>query len=191
MRAPEDSVDGPPAANVAAWDALCRRRRVVALGGLDAHDPIVRVGRRRLLRPMPNHRYFRLLTTHVLLDQEVGKDAAADLGAVLRALAEGRCYLAVEARGNPKGFAFWAEGGAGAVPMGGEAAAGEWTLQVRLPSIAELRLVRDGAVVEVVSSARAATWPVTGAGVFRVEAHVDAGARRRPWVLSNPIYLRA
>jgi hypothetical protein len=38
LRRPEAAVRAPPRANLAAWDAICRRRRCVAIGGLDAHQ---------------------------------------------------------------------------------------------------------------------------------------------------------
>jgi hypothetical protein len=34
---PGRALDHPPARNMAAWDELCRTRRVVAIGGIDAH----------------------------------------------------------------------------------------------------------------------------------------------------------
>jgi hypothetical protein len=60
LRAPEAGPDGPPAHHLAAWDRLCARRRMAAVGGLDAHQSGLRIGR-RVLSPMPHDRWFRLL----------------------------------------------------------------------------------------------------------------------------------
>ena len=89
---------------------------------------------------------------------------------------------------RPPRFRFWAEGER-TLEMGDEAAAGSWTLRVRTPLPARLRLLRDG---EEVASARgdALAHHAEGPGVYRVEAYRDAHGRERTWILSNPIYLR-
>lgn len=57
MRDPERFLDGPPAHHLSAWGRLCAIRRVVAIGGLDAHQHGIRIGR-RLFSSMRNERYF-------------------------------------------------------------------------------------------------------------------------------------
>ena len=177
LRRPEDAVDHPPARNLEAWDRLCRRRRVVAIGGLDAHQSGVRIGG-RAFSPHPNERIFRTLRTHVLTDAEPGP------ATVLDALAEGRCYLAVDSLAPARGFRFEAEGD-GVVPMGAEVRGGRWTLRAVLPQEADVRLIRDGQVLERATAARI-ELQVDAAGVYRVEARL----RGRTWIVSNPIYVR-
>ena len=67
VRSPEAAIGDLPASNLARWDALCQKRRVVAIGGLDAHQTGVRV-RDRALSPHPHERIFRTLRTHVLTE---------------------------------------------------------------------------------------------------------------------------
>ena len=43
LRDPMRFLDGPPPRHLAIWDELCRRRRVPAIGGLDAHQKGIRV----------------------------------------------------------------------------------------------------------------------------------------------------
>ena len=177
LRDPEAAIDRPPARNLAEWDRLCRSRRVVAIGGLDAHQSGLRIGG-RAFSPHPHDRLFRTLRTHVLTEAEPTADALLD------ALREGRCYLAVDSLADARGFRFWAEGES-KVGMGGEAGAGQWTLHARLPAEAELTLLRDGRRIQR-THARSLERRVDGDGVFRVEAAL----RDRTWILSNPIYLR-
>ena len=66
LRDPMRFLNGPPSRHLEIWDELCRRRRVPAIGGLDAHQKGIRVGG-RVRSPMRNARYFALLQTHVLL----------------------------------------------------------------------------------------------------------------------------
>ena len=73
LRDPLRYLDGPPARHLAEWDRLCRRRRVPAIGGLDAHQKGVRL-RGRVRTPMPNARYFGFLQTHALVGAPPGDD---------------------------------------------------------------------------------------------------------------------
>jgi hypothetical protein len=52
-----------------------------------------------------------------------------------------------------------------------------------------VRLLRDGKVVARAHGTELA-HRVTGAGVYRVEARLEAFGAERTWILSNPIYLR-
>ena len=189
MRRPEDALDGPPARNLREWDRLCASRRCVGIGGLDAHESGLRLGG-RVLSPFRNLRYFRFLRTHVLLEGPPRAELEPDRDAVYGALAEGRCYLAMDWAADPKGFGFWAEGAPGRLEMGAQAPAGEWTLRARTPRPAALTLVRDGAVEARADGARELVHEARGAGVYRVEARIEARGRERTWIVSNPVYLR-
>jgi hypothetical protein len=104
---------------------------------------------------------------------------------VYDALRQGRCYIAVDALAPATGFAFWADGPAGRAEMGAESQAGQRTFHVHAPRSARIHLLRDGAQIasqDGESLEHAAAEP----GVYRVEAHLGD----RPWVLSNPIYVR-
>jgi hypothetical protein len=119
LRDPESEIDGPPARNLAEWDRLCARRRCVAIGGLDAHESGLRLAR-RLHTPFSNLRFLRYLRTHVLCERPPARELEVDRAQIFDALAEGRCYLGMDALGSPKGFRLWAEGPSGRVEMGGE-----------------------------------------------------------------------
>jgi len=176
----------PPERNLRGWDELCRERPTVALGGLDAHQFGKRIGPFVPLRLMSYRRSFRFLRTHVLTDESPSGELERDRELVYGALRSGRCYIAVDAVAPAKGFRFWAEGAEGRVEMGGEAAAGDWTLRVSLPAEARVRLLRDGHEV-----ASGLEHHARGPGVYRVEAYRTAHGAERTWVVSNPIYLRA
>ena len=180
---PERVLRRPPVANVVEWERACAHRRVVAIGGLDAHQVGVRVGRWVPLRLMGYARSFRFLRTHVLCEEEPTGELAHDRAQVYDALAEGRCYLAVDAFAPARGFAFWGDG----VLMGEERAFSEpRELHVRLPRPAEIRLLRDGELAASAADAAALDHEARRPGAYRVEVRVSG----RTWVLSNPIYLR-
>jgi hypothetical protein len=185
LAAPGRMLDHPPERNLRRWDELCRDRRVVAIGGLDAHQFGRRIGPVVPVRVMSYRRSFRYIRTHVLCKEPPSRELERDRELVFDALRAGRCYIAVDAVAPASGFRFEAED----VPMGGEAPAGRRTVSARTPLAARLRLLRDGAEI---ASAEGTSLDaeVEEPGVYRVEARRDAKGRERTWILSNPVYLR-
>ncbi|MBA3358612.1 MAG: CehA/McbA family metallohydrolase [Thermoleophilaceae bacterium] len=186
---PERFVTHPPEHNLREWDRLGASRRVVGIGGLDAHQFGLRVAG-RTLRAMSYRRSFEQLRTHVLVAAEPRGELDHDRELVYSALRTGRCYIAFNAIARATGFRFFAERFRGErLEMGGEAAGGGWTLHARLPRVADVRLLRDGEVV-----ARAVTQALMheaqGPGVYRVEVRLRSHGAERTWILSNPVYLR-
>ena len=187
--APQRFVDHPPRRNLDEWDRLCRRRRCVGLGGVDAHQIGIRVRNRVPLRLMAYKRSFRHLRTHLLVDQPLRHELEADRAAVFGAMREGHAFLAVDSVAPAHGFRFWAESDGAALAMGDESGAGGWTLRVHLPAPARLRLMCDGAEMAT-TNGTSLEHRAEGSGVYRVEAYRESRGRERTWVLSNPIYLR-
>jgi hypothetical protein len=185
LAAPGRVLDHPPERNMRRWDELCRTRRVVAIGGLDAHQFGKRIGPVVPVRLMAYHRSFRYIRTHVLCSEPPAGELERDRELVFDTLRAGRCYIAVDSLAPARGFRFEADD----LAMGGEAQAGRRTLQVRTPLAARLRLLRDGA--EIASSeGTSLDAEVEEPGVYRAEALRHAYGRERTWILSNPVYLR-
>jgi hypothetical protein len=182
---PARQLDHPPERNVRAWDELCRTRRVVAIGGLDAHQYGKRIGPFVPVRVMAYRRSFRLIRTHVLCERPPAGELEHDRALVFDALREGRCYIAAHCVAPARGFRFEAAD----VPMGAEALAGRRTLRVRTPLAARLRLLRDG---EEIATAEGTSLDaeVEEPGVYRAEALRFARGCWRTWILSNPVYIR-
>jgi hypothetical protein len=172
---PDRVVDRPPARNLAEWDRLGALRRVVGIGGVDAHQVGLRVAGRVPLRLMGYHRSFSLLRTHALVD------GPPEVEGVYAALREGRCYLALDHLASPKGFEF--------EDMGREVEAGPRTLRARVPRPAALTLLRDGVPIAA-TQATEISADVAEPGVYRFEATRPHRGRDRAWILSNPVYLR-
>jgi PHP domain len=186
LRHPEAAIaGGPPAEHLERWDALSARRRLPAIGGLDGHQPGIRV-RGRVRSPLSHKRTFDLLRTHLLCERPLTGDTEEDWRTVLTALRAGSAWLTCPCVAPAHGARLWAEREDGTVvPLGGEAPAGRAVLRVRLPQAAEVRVIRDGAPLE---QARASTLdvPIAARGVHRVEARIEG----RLWLLSNPVHLR-
>jgi len=186
---PERFVTHPPERNLREWDRLGAARRVVGIGGLDAHQFGLRFAG-RTLRLMSYRRSFGQLRTHVLIEREPTGRMEHDRGLVYSALRKGRCYIAAHSVAPATGFRFFGERFRGErLEMGGEAGAGGWTLHARLPRPADVRLLHDGHTVARART-QALVQEVEGPGVYRVEARLASHGAERTWVLSNPVYLR-
>ncbi len=186
---PNRVLEHPPERNLRGWDALCRSRRVVAIGGLDAHQIGKRIGPVVPFRLMSYRRSFAQLRTHVLCNDGLTGDAERDAALVYGALREGHCYLAVDALAPARGFSFNADGAGGPLPMGAEAPAGHYGLLARTPLPARLRLLRDGVEIAA-TTGTSLEHETTEPGVYRIEAYRRAHGRERTWIVSNPVYLR-
>jgi methylmalonyl-CoA mutase cobalamin-binding subunit len=187
--APQRAIGGPPQRNLSEWDRMCQARRVVAIGGLDAHQIGIRIAGHVPIRLMGYARSFRQLHTHVLVDRPPTRTVETDRALVYDALREGRCYIANDEVAAARGFAVWAEvpGGADPIPMGAERAfAPGMTLHARTPQPAQIRLLRDGELVTE-TTASELHHSIELHGVYRIEAFLHG----RAWIFSNPVYIRA
>jgi hypothetical protein len=75
--------------------------------------------------------------------------------------------------------------------MGDEIPAkGGVTLEAFLPSVAEIRLIKNGKVILTGKKTQALAHVTREPGVYRVEAYIKYLGIKRGWVFSNPIYIR-
>jgi hypothetical protein len=123
------------------------------------------------------------VSTHVLAP-------ALEEGAVRAAVAAGRVYVAHDWMADPTGFRFEAEPPAGERRLMGDQAAAGTTLRATVPVPARLRLLRSGSEV-LAADGRELEHRADLPGVYRLEAWLELDGELRPWIYSNPIYLRA
>lgn len=129
---------------------------------------------------------FGYVSTHLLLDE----GSAVSEAGLFEALQKGRAYVAFDWMADPTGFRFTATGNGKTVPMGGDAAlADRPTLKIQSKLPADLRLLRNGVEVRRVEGAELSE-ELSEPGVYRVEAWLKVGNESRPWIYSNPIYVK-
>ncbi|MFA5907516.1 MAG: CehA/McbA family metallohydrolase [Vicinamibacterales bacterium] len=189
-----------PDALLERWDAMGLTRSVPALAAADAH---ARLGFRQNTDPdlstfhMPVPSYeaaFRTFSNHVVLDQALSGDGAADAAAVLGAIRQGRAFTVLDALATPGGLAFTATGGGQTARMGDTLAiSADVTLRARIsgPPGTTLVMLRNGQRVRDAVAMELEVNAGRESGVYRVEAHVPGapGTPAVPWMLSNPIYV--
>jgi len=187
-RQPDRWVTGPEPDVLEHWDAIGRRRRVVGIGSLDNHArrlPFRRYGP-ALVEILPHRYAFRTVRTHLLAAEPFTGNADKDLARLYTLLASGRCYVSYDLLADATGFRFEARRDGLVVQMGQEVPAGApLEFRVACPHDASLRLLRDGQAIAT-AQGRQLTARHDASGVYRVEAFLND----RPWIFSNPIYLR-
>jgi PHP domain len=131
----------------------------------------------------PYARSFHHVSTHLLL----GEVTEASVWQALRA---GRAYVAFDWIADPGGFVYRADSGAQSWPIGSEVSAAEGLrLRAEAPLEGRFKMVRDGEVV-LDQEGPSIDFPVDRPGVYRVEVWLTLAGEARPWILTNPIYVR-
>jgi hypothetical protein len=189
---PTQSAVGPFAETLRLWDRmLADGRRVVAIGGSDAHATPVRWGPlKRVI--LPYEFLFRAVNTHVLTLTPLTGNPISDRRVLFHSIREGHCYVGNDMPAPTHGFRFSGQGNGTDVLMGGRIRADFGiTLQAFLPQRAEIRLLRNGELIRRWRDAKTGVHTVTEPGAYRVEAYIVYKGKRRGWIFSNPIYVRA
>jgi hypothetical protein len=181
----------PLPSTLAKWDELLAAgNKVVAIGGSDAHALHMRMGPlQRVIFPYEFH--FRTVNTHALLSGPLSGEAAHDRSLIYKALEAGHCFIGYDLPASTRGFRFTAQGREGLAQMGDDIPAKFGvTLQARIPFHAEIRLIKDGQVIQSWKNQIACTFITTEPGAYRIEVHRRYLGKRRGWIYSNPIYVR-
>ncbi|HIE24542.1 MAG TPA: PHP domain-containing protein [Anaerolineales bacterium] len=172
------------------WDDLLREgKRIVAVGGSDAHALHISLGPlHRVIYPYEFH--FKGINNHLLLKEELSGEPILDRRMILNALRAGRNFIGYDLPAPTSGFRFTAQGKRDTAIMGEELPAkGGVTLQAHLPALADVRLIKDGEIIKEWKKQQNCTHITSEPGVYRIEAYRPYLGRRRGWIFSNPIYL--
>lgn len=132
----------------------------------------------------PYERSLRYVSTHILA-HELTEPAIRD------ALKGGHAYVAHDWLCDSSGFAFVAStGGKRTAIMGDEVKLGATLmLSAATPIKCTMKLIRNGEAVQTANTNRL-DFAVKAPGVYRIEAWLDVDGEQRPWIYSNPIYVR-
>lgn len=131
----------------------------------------------------PYARSFRHVSTHLLL-KEVNEDS------VWEGLRGGRAYVAFDWIADPTGFVYRADLGERTWPIGSQVDFAEgMRLRAEAPLQGRFKLIRDGETILDTQDA-SIDYPVQRPGIYRVEVWLSLAGEDRPWILTNPIYVR-
>jgi hypothetical protein len=178
------------------WDQALVQRRLIAVGGNDAHSNIglslkdssgkTLVG----LQLDPYETSFRLVRLHALIE----KNRPLDPPSLLSALQAGHCFIGFDFLGDSSGFSFEAESAGEKKIQGDEITLQQGTrLRIRTPVSSRIVVMKDGAVFLDESGINTKELAINERGVYRVEVYLPQLGPivdQKPWIISNPIYVR-
>jgi hypothetical protein len=181
---------GPSRKTLWFWDRQCQQRQVVAIGGSDAHGAGFRWGRFQFV-PLSYDYALSSINVHLLLKTSLSKDFSEAKDQIVGALREGCLFIAHENLKTAAGFRFFYRDEKGSrVTMGEAAPFKRGNLFVETPASGRISLVKDGVLLREWRGKKV-SFSVDEKGVYRVAVyrHVPFFGLR-PWIFSNPIYLR-
>ncbi|MBA7700041.1 hypothetical protein ES703_108747 [subsurface metagenome] len=185
------TLKGPSQKTLATWDRLCSERRVVAIGGSDAHASSIKIGFIKL-KPLSYRYLLGTINTHILTPSPLRGDFIRDKGIIYDSLRAGSCFIAHDGLSPAKGFSFSfnREKNKERLEMGQEGKFSPGVLVIKLPGHGLTRIVKDGSLFKTGYGSELSI-KIDEGGVYRVEVFRKTPIFGwRPWIFSNPIYLR-
>ncbi len=186
---PLRTITAPPKETLKVWDELNQTRKVIAIGGIDAHAHKYNLVGFLEVEIFPYKVLFKSIRTHILLDKSIAKNKSqkeieAAKWQIYNALKEGRCFVANDYVAESKGFRFYAELNGKKYQMGDTVPESKNVkLKVFLPGKdAEIKLIRNGRIIGT-NKGIDAEFVINKKGAYRIEAFFE----NRAWIFSNHI----
>lgn len=106
---PLSSIVSPPKETLEVWDKLNLERRVVGIGGIDAHAHKLNLLGFFEVEVFPYKVLFKSVRTHILTKGKLNKkEKEITQKKIIESLKEGRCFVSNYYHGDAKGFRFFA-----------------------------------------------------------------------------------
>lgn len=172
------------------WDDfLTQGRHLSVVGGTDAHALHVKLGPfTKVVFPYKFH--FSTINNHLLLDHPLSGDVEVDKRQIFDAIKKGSSYIGYDLPASTRGFSFRIESAEGAANIGESMTIQRSGLiHVKMPQLAEMRIIHNGKIKYQASMIDHIAFPVTEPGAYRIECYKNFLGLQRGWIFSNPIYL--
>ncbi|MEW6703182.1 MAG: CehA/McbA family metallohydrolase [Bacteroidota bacterium] len=186
---PLKSIVAPPKETLEIWDRLNLKRKVVGIGGVDAHAHKVNILGFVEFEVFPYKVLFKSIRTHLLLEEPLNISSETheinqSKKNIYKALADGKCFVSNYYYGDAKGFRFFAEDNNKTYQMGDTIPiSAKMKLRVILPNISgTIKLICNGEERDRIDGLDA-EFPITENGAYRVEVYLNENA----WIFSNHI----
>lgn len=185
---PLKSIIAPPEQTLYRWDQLNLTRRVVGIGGVDAHAHKSSMIGFFDIEVFPYKVMFKSIHTHVLLDEPIHRGSTEhfehDKWKIYEALRAGHSFIANSYHGDARGFQFYAMHNEEKFLSGSffDDTVKNLTLHVNCPRSATIKIIRNGEQMEEVQDTHIAR-NTTRTGAYRAEVWLDGKA----WIYSNHI----
>ena len=186
---PLRSIISPPAETLKLWDELNLKRKVIGIGGVDAHAHKQNLFGFFEVEIFPYKVLFKSIHNHILLKEPLIKGnskqkIAKSKAAIYEALSHGRFFIANDYHANSKGFEFYAKSGKTKFHMGDSLDfSDKINLHVKVPTQnVEIKLIHNGKMIAIVESENA-EFEVKKPGAYRIEVYHF----NKAWIYSNHI----
>lgn len=172
--------DRPNYKTLKKWDELNKIRKTIGIGTLDAHFLYLN----SKIEFFPFKYYFNSIRTNIVSNKPLNENTVYD------EIKKGHVYIVHNYLGNGKGFSFYIKRDKEIFIMGDELKLrGDETLYIKSPSKSLIKLIYNGKCVyqkvckEVVNKQ-------LKKGFYRVEIYKLHMLNYKPWIFSNPIYIK-
>ncbi len=189
---PLKSIVSPDAEAVKKWDELNLKRRVPAIGSVDAHAHKMSLMGFYNVEIFAYKILFKSIRTHVLLDNKIDERAPFEESKreIINALKEGSSFIVNHYHGDGRGFRFFADYGGNKYNMGDDITADKKDIKnivfnAYLPKEANVKFIKDGVCLDEVKGP-GGVWNAVGPGAYRIECWLNG----KGWIFSNHIRVR-
>ena len=179
---PLRTITAPQKETLKLWDKLNLKRKVVGIGGVDAHAHKYNLLGFLDVEIFPYKVLFKSIRTHLLLENELIRDNSEESirntkKTIYDALADGKCFFANDYHADSKGFRFFAEADDKIYQMGDYInRTDKIKLRVLLPvKEAEIKLIRNGEEIADTFN-NSADFIIERNGVYRVEVYIPSSS---------------
>ncbi len=181
---PRKSILAPQPRTLSRWDQVNMERKVVGIGGVDAHAHKYEIWGGLIRVTIFRYKIqFKTIRTHLLLSHPLqpGMDVEEAKKIVFDSLLNCRVFVSNYFNGDARGFRCHAENSRGRAQMGDSLPFREPThLHIRLPARGSIRLIREGKTIRETET-RDTAIPLPGPGIYRVEVY----RKNRAWIYTN------
>jgi len=189
---PLKSIVAPDPKSIKKWDELNLKRKVVAIGSVDAHAHKHKIMGYEIVI-FPYKILFKSIRTHVFVENEIVKGDNDNFSRyskeIMFSLKKGHSFLVNHYHGDGKGFRFYAEYCDNIFNMGDEFVYDKnkcksFKLKTYLPIRTTIKLIKNGKCIDE-SDGMESNWELEEPGNYRIESWVG----EKGWIFSN--YIRA
>ncbi len=186
---PLKTITAPTSETLNLWDELNLKRKVIGIGGVDAHAHKYNLLGFLEVEIFPYKVLFKSVRTHVLLEKNIKKgknlkDIETAKWQIYRAIKAGSCFIANDYNGDARGFRFYAEQDGVNYNMGESIKNPKSVfLNVLLPGVSgTIKVIKNGSQIAEING-MSTKIEINESGAYRVEVFKE----NRAWIYSNHI----
>jgi len=175
--------DRPNYKTINKWDELNKHRKIVGIGTLDAHFLYFKILNFKI-EVFPFKYYFNSIRTNIITEKPLNKES------VYEEIKKGHIYITHNYLGEAKGFNFYIERGDEKFLMGDEIELkGNEKIFVKAPLKSLIKLIYNGECIYQ-KVGKEFIYEKVDKGFYRVELYRFHMFNYKPWIFSNPIYVK-